>query len=166
MPKCHKIYPNCIWQVPSEWHTLGFYSALLTKVYWNYATHIVRVCVTPISPQTSKLDPNDKSNLQSISALKQWLVCTISFAIIHLHVRTHSLKNYLLISLPAFILIFLITLPTNTPRMKNQFIQLIHLFLHSTLMIRPTSLSCFISYFVSFLCNSKIFTTRTAGRDI
>ena len=64
MPKCHKTYPNCIWQVPSEWHTLGFYSALLTKVYWNYATHIVRVCVTPISPQTSKLDPNDKSNLQ------------------------------------------------------------------------------------------------------
>ena len=64
MPKCHKIYPNCIWQVLSEWHTLGFYSALLTKVYWNYATHIVRVCVTPISPQTSKLDPNDKSNLQ------------------------------------------------------------------------------------------------------
>ena len=64
MPKCHKIYPNCIWPVPSEWHTLGFHSALLTKVYWNYATHIVRVCVTPISPQTSKLDPNDKSNLQ------------------------------------------------------------------------------------------------------
>ena len=25
---------------------------------------IVRVCVTPISPQTSKLDPNDKCNLQ------------------------------------------------------------------------------------------------------
>ena len=29
MPKCHKIYPNCIWHVPTEWHTLGFYSALL-----------------------------------------------------------------------------------------------------------------------------------------
>ena len=64
MPKCHKIYPNCIWQVPTEWHTLGFYSALLTKVYWNYATHIVRVCITPISPTTSKLDNKDKSNLQ------------------------------------------------------------------------------------------------------
>ena len=61
MPKCHKIYPNCIWQVPSEWHTLGFYSALLTKVYWNYATHFVRVCVTP---KTSKPDPTDESNLQ------------------------------------------------------------------------------------------------------
>ena len=64
MPKCHKIYPNCIWQVPTEWHTLGFYLVLLSEVYWNYATHIVRVCVTPISPQTSILDFNDKSNLQ------------------------------------------------------------------------------------------------------
>ena len=64
MPKCHKIYPNCIWQVPTEWHTLCFYSALPTKVYWNYATHFVRVCVPPISPQTSNLDLIDKSNLQ------------------------------------------------------------------------------------------------------
>ena len=64
MPKCHKIYQNCIWQVPSEWHTLSFYSTLLANVFWNYATHIVRVCVTPISPKTSKLDLTDKSNLQ------------------------------------------------------------------------------------------------------
>ena len=42
----------------------GFFSALLTKVSWNYATHIVRVCVTPILPKTSKLDHTDKSNLQ------------------------------------------------------------------------------------------------------
>ena len=63
MPKCHKIYPHCIWQVPIEWHTLGFCSAFLNKVYWNYATHIVRVCVTPISLKTSKLDFTDKSNL-------------------------------------------------------------------------------------------------------
>ena len=64
MPKCQKIYPNCIWLVSTEWHTLGFYSAHPTKVYWNYATHIVRVYITPISPQTSKLDLNDKCNLQ------------------------------------------------------------------------------------------------------
>ena len=64
MPKCQKIYPSRIWQVPTEWHTLGFYSALLTKVYWNYATHIVRVCVTPTSPKTSKLDLTDESNIQ------------------------------------------------------------------------------------------------------
>ena len=64
MPKCRKTYPNCIWQVSTDWHTLGFYSALLTKVYWNYATHIVRVCVTPILPKTSKLDLTDNCNLQ------------------------------------------------------------------------------------------------------
>ena len=64
MPKCHKIYSSCIWQVPTEWHTLGSYSVLLTKVYWNLATHFVRVCVTPNSTHTSKLDLTDKSNLE------------------------------------------------------------------------------------------------------
>ena len=64
MPKCHKIYPKCIWQFSTGCHTLGFYSTLLTEVYWNYATHIVRVCVTPISPKTSKLDLTDKCSLQ------------------------------------------------------------------------------------------------------
>ena len=51
-------------------------------------------------------------------ALKQWLVCTISSATILLNLRTHSSKNYSLIFLPVFILIF-----SNTPRMRNQFIQ-------------------------------------------
>ena len=65
MPKCHKKYPNCIWQVSAEWHTLSFYSTLLTKVCWKHATPIERVCITPISPKTSKLDltglpPNHK----------------------------------------------------------------------------------------------------------
>ena len=64
MAKCHKVYPDCIRQVPTEWHSLRFYPALLTKVYCNYATHFVRVCVTPISPKTSKLELTDKSNLQ------------------------------------------------------------------------------------------------------
>ena len=66
MLKCHKIYPNCIWQVPSEWHTLGFYSALLYGISLLELCHsfVVRVCVTPISPQTPKLDSTDKSNLQ------------------------------------------------------------------------------------------------------
>ena len=92
--------------------------------------------------------PMIKVTFKFTSALKQWLVCTIFFAIILLHVRTHSSKNYLLIFLHVFILIFFITLPTNTLPIKNQFIQLIHLSLPSTLMIRPTFLSCFISYFV------------------
>ena len=64
MPKCHKIYPNCIWQVPSEWHGLNFDSALLTKVYWNYATHIVRVCLSHKYPINPDLPFTKKSNLQ------------------------------------------------------------------------------------------------------
>ena len=64
MPKCHKIYPNCIWQVPSEWHGLNFDSALLTRVYWNYATHIVRVCLSHKSPNNPNLPSTKKSNLQ------------------------------------------------------------------------------------------------------
>ena len=110
--------------------------------------------------------PMIRVTFKFISALKQWLVCTIFFAIIPLHVRTHSSKNYLLILLHVFILIFLITLPTNTLRMKNQSIQSTHLFLNSILMIRLTFPKNFIPYFVFFLCNSKIFTTRTAARDI
>ena len=58
MPKCKKIYPNCIRIPPPEWHGFNIYSALLTKVYWNYATDIVRVCVTASSPTTSEPDVN------------------------------------------------------------------------------------------------------------
>ena len=104
MPKCHKIYPNCIWQVPTEWHTLGFYSALLTKVYWNYATHVVRVSVTPISPKSSKLYLTDKNNLQVHCGSKAMaslhdLLCYHSFTstailieelLSHLPTRFHS----------------------------------------------------------------------------
>ena len=66
-----------------------------------------------------------------ISALRPWVACTIFSAIILLHLRIHSSKNYS-IFLYVFTLIFLITLPTITPRMKNQFIQLIRLFLRFT----------------------------------
>ena len=66
MPKCHKICPSCIWQVPTEKRTLGFYSALLTKVSWNYATYVVRRFRT----KTTKLDITDKSNLQVHSGSK------------------------------------------------------------------------------------------------
>ena len=64
MPKCQKIYPNCIWHVPSEWHGLNFDTALLTKVYWNYATHIVRVCLSHKTPINPDLPFTRKSNLQ------------------------------------------------------------------------------------------------------
>ena len=64
MPKCHKIYPNCIWHFPSDWHGLNFDAAILTKVYWNYATHFVRVCLTSKSPNNHNLPFTKKSNLQ------------------------------------------------------------------------------------------------------
>ena len=64
MSKCHKIYPHCIWNVPPEWYGLNFDLALLTKVYWNYATHIVCVCVSSKFPIKTNLPFTGKSNLQ------------------------------------------------------------------------------------------------------
>ena len=69
MPKCHEIYPNCIWHVPPERFGWNFNSALLSKVYRNYATHIIRVCVSPLGPinpqlHVSKMLVPKKCNLQ------------------------------------------------------------------------------------------------------
>ena len=64
MPKCHKIYPNCIWHVPPEWYALNLNSALLTKIYWYYANQIVRVCVSSKSSIDSHLSFTRKSNFQ------------------------------------------------------------------------------------------------------
>ena len=147
MPKCHKIYPNCIWQVPIEWHKLGFYSTLLAKVYWNYATHIVRVCVTLIPPKTSKMTLLIKVISKFTLTLKQWLVCTSFSAITLLHLRIHSSKNYSPSSLHLSTLISSITLPTNTLQMMNQFIQSTLQFLHFIPMIQHT----FFEYFYILL---------------
>ena len=59
-----KGFSNCIWGLPPEWHGLNVYSAPLTKVCWNYATDIVRACVTAISTSTLKPDVNRKSKSQ------------------------------------------------------------------------------------------------------
>ena len=47
-----------------EWQVLKYYSALLTKVYWNYSTIIVRARVTPFHPTTAALNVNSKSKKQ------------------------------------------------------------------------------------------------------
>ena len=60
MPKCEKVYPNCICTDLREWHGLNFYSALLSNVHRNFATN--RVCVTPIAPVLLELDVT-KSNI-------------------------------------------------------------------------------------------------------
>ena len=82
-----------------------------------------------------------------ISALKQWLVCTIFFATSLLHLRTHLSTNSSLIFLRVFILIFSIISPTNTPRMMNQSIQLTLHILNFILTIQLT----FFKYFDIFL---------------
>ena len=64
MPKCHKFYPNCQWTVAHCWPNLTLDTVLLTKVYWSYSTHIVRVCFTPLLKPTLKRDPKRKSNVQ------------------------------------------------------------------------------------------------------
>ena len=70
MPTRERIYPNYIWTVPPEWHGLNFYSALLTRVSWNYATDIIRVCVTAISPTFLKPNVKHKSIIQVCAGSK------------------------------------------------------------------------------------------------
>ena len=93
-------------------------------------------------------------------ALKQWLVCTISSATILLHLRTHSSKNYSLIFLHVFIPIFSILSPTNTPRMKNQFVVTTLRFLHFIRTIHPI----FPKYFFFIIFSMQLERRTTRGR--
>ena len=64
MLTCHKFHPNCQWMVTHCWPNLALETVLLTKVYWSYSTHIVRVCFTPLLQPTLQRDLQRKSNLQ------------------------------------------------------------------------------------------------------
>ena len=64
MYKCHKFYPNCQWTITHCWPNLAVDTVLLTKVYWSYSAHIVRVCFTPLLKPTLKRDLKRKSNVQ------------------------------------------------------------------------------------------------------
>ena len=133
MPKCKKTYPNCIWILLPDWHDLNIYSALLTKVYWYYATDIVRVCVTAISPTTCKPDANRKSNIQirfgseAMGSLYE-LLCHHSFS------SPDLLLDELLFYLPIFSTIF-----SMKTRMMNPMIPTL-IYLLSTPAIQPISL--------------------------
>ena len=161
MPECHKIYPNCIWQVPTEWHTLGFYSALLTKLYWNYATHIVRVCVTLISPKTCKLDLTDKSNLQVHFGSKA-MASLYDLLCYHSLTSTDPLPEELLADLPTrfhpHIFDFIAYEHYSDEESVNSIDSSISAF-HSDDSTYFSKILLYLSY---FSCNSKIFTTRTA----
>ena len=64
MPKCHKFYPNCQWRITHCWPNLTLDRVLLTKVYWSYSTHVVRVRLTPLIKPTLTQDLKRKSNFQ------------------------------------------------------------------------------------------------------
>ena len=100
--------------------------------------------------------------------LKQWLVCMTFSAIILSHLRIHFSKNYSLIFLHAFILIFLIISPMNTPRMRTQSIQSTLQFLHFILTIQLTSPNYFYTFLIfhatpRFLPQGWHWTYKTAA---
>ena len=102
-------------------------------------------------------------------ALKQWLVCTIFFATILSHLRTHYSKNYSLIFLHVFILIFSIISPTNTPRMMSQSTLSTLWLLLFILTIQPTFLWNFFNFSLFFMqlrnfYNRNWHTTVKRGR--
>ena len=128
------------------------------------------------SPRFCQRPPNwipmIRVTFKFISVPKQWLVCTIFFATIHLHVRTHSSKNYLPIFLQGFILIFLITLPMSTLRMKSQSIRSTLRLLHFILTTQLTFLKYFYIVLIfyatpRFLPQERRHATykRAAGRE-
>ena len=137
MPRYRKIYRKRIWHVLPEWHGLNFDSALLTEIYWNYATHIVRVCVSSISPINPNLHDNKKSNLQVHLCSKAMASFMNFFATTLLHVLIPCLKKCSPISRLEILHTSSIIKLMKT-LIINQFISLNHLFLRFNLMIRPT----------------------------
>ena len=163
MPKCHKIYPNCIRQALAEGQPWGFtqlfllnFTGIMPLILYEYALH-----------RSRHKPPNwilmISATFKSTSAPKQWLVGMIFPAIILLHLQIHSSKKFSLISLHVPTLISLIISPTNIPRMMNQSILSTLQFLHFIPTIQLIFFNCFYTFL--FFCNSKIFTT-TAGYKI
>ena len=117
--------------------------------------------------------PMIKVTFKFISALKQRPACTIFFAIIPSHVRTHSSKSYSPISLHVSTLIFSITLSMSTPRMRSQSIRSILQLLHFILTTQLTFLKYIIPYLYFFYATPRFLPQgrghatykRTAGRE-
>ena len=90
------------------------------------------------------------ATFKSTSAPKQWIVCSIFSAIILLHLRIHSSKNYSLISIHVPTLISLIITPTNIPRMMNQSILSTPQPLHFIPTIQLIFLNCFYIFLIFY----------------
>ena len=137
MPKGHKIHPSCIWHVPAEWYGLNFNSALLTNVYWNYATRIFRVSVSSKSLINLNLPFTKKNNLP-VKFGSDAMASLYDLLCYHSLTSTDPLlENYSLIFLHVSTPLSSIVLCTNTPGMKNQSILSTPPFLHFIPTIRP-----------------------------
>ena len=163
MLKCHKSYLNCNWHVSPESHGLNFDSALLTKVYWKYVTHIVRVCVSSKTPNDPNLPFTNKSNLQVMFGSRA--MASVYELLCH-HPLTNNdpcLRNCCAISLPDFLCKFL-TILHRKVLILTQSDQLIHLFPHFIPLIQLIFPKYFFIFLIA-LCNSKTFTTKTGTRQ-
>ena len=159
MPKCHKIYPNCLWQVPREWFGSNFNLVLLNKVYWNYAIHIVRVCVSLLCPINRQLHVS-KKNIIQVKFGSRYLASLYELLCHHfLRKPTCCLRNRFPNSLLVFLRICLIVSQMKA-LITNPLILLTSQFLHSILTIQPFSLKH--SHIFYFSCNSKFFPQRRA----
>ena len=79
---------------------LNFDTALPTKVYWKYATDIVRVCVSSKSPINPNLPFTQKSNLQVHFASKAMAILYDLFCY-HSLTSTYPVLEELLSYLPT-----------------------------------------------------------------
>ena len=159
--------PNCIWHVPLEWYGLKCNSVLLTKIYWDYVTHIVRFCVSSEFPINPDIPLTKESNLQ---------VKFVSKAMASLHdLLCYSSLTYsdpLLEELHFY-------LPTSFHSHIFDYIVYEHSSDDESVHSINSSVSAFYSddssYFfwtfvftfrkIFFSCNSTIFTTKTRTRQ-
>ena len=147
MPKCHKIYPNCIWQLSTEWHTWGF-----TKLFLLESTGILPLLLYECASHRFLHKPPNlilmiNATFKFTSAPKRWLVFTIFLG--HHSLKTNDsllkeLPSYLLTRFPShiFITLHMKVLITNqsdqsTPQSP-----------HSTLTIELTFLKYFFIRFI------------------
>ena len=157
MPKCYKIYLNCIWHVPSEWHGLNFASPLLTSVYWNYATHIVRVCVSSKSATNPDL-PFTKKVIFKFTKGSKAMASLYDLLCYHSLTSTDPFLEELLAYLPTcFHSHISIIFPMNTPRMTNQSTPLTLQFLHFI----PMNQLIFLNVFLFLFDATPNFTRKT-----
>ena len=125
--------------MPLDWFGLNFNSVFFTKVFWNYATHIVRVCVSPLGPINPQLHVS-KSSLPV--KLGSRAMASLYEILCHHSLTNTDLMNYFLISVLDFLHIYL-TISHKNVVIMNKSDELTLQFLQFVPMIRPTFLNFF-----------------------